>query len=143
MPNTGTLWWSLLWRLCAALLLTALVFNWSGLGGLFWDESLIKWKSSVLWFIYAVVFWLTGTFTPLKLMRALWGTRLGLGEKHWRVIGRGVFIVFLSLAALNALIAYGASTDTWINFKSFVSFPLIVAAVWVIAASVRRLHDPF
>jgi intracellular septation protein A len=140
MPNTGTLWWSLLWRLWAALLLTSLVFNWSGLGGLFWDERLFKWKWSVLWLLYAVVFWLTGTFSPLKLMRALWGTRLGLGAKHWRVIGRGVFIVFLSLAILNALVAYGASTDTWIIFMRF-AFPLIVAAVWVIAAAVRRLHD--
>jgi len=53
------------------------------------------------------------------LLFLVWGNRLNLGVRSWRVLGWGYCGLFLALAILNAAVAITASVETWVTFKAF------------------------
>ena len=80
------------------------------------DETFIKWKPSVLYWLAGVVF-IGGLAFGTNLVKAVMSEGISLPEPIWTrlCIAWGVF--FLFKGTLNLWVAYNFSTETWVNFK--------------------------
>ena len=99
------------------------------------DETFIKWKPTVLYWAGGGALLVSLAFGR-NLVKSIMGEDLALPEPIWSrlCIAWGVF--FLFAGALNLFVAFRYSTDTWVNFKVFGSFALIMGfavlqALWV------------
>lgn len=135
-----SLWWSFLWRLTAALFVLSFAIHplaqvlLSGID----PVAAIKYRPSVAWWLFAATFWAVGAASPRFVRAVLWGERLGLADAQWLTFCRGIAVFFVALGFANILVANVASTDTWVNFKLFAAFPLLVIALAPLALLVRR-----
>ena len=93
------------------------------------DETFIKWKPTVLYWIAGVVFLGALAFgkNPIKGVMSEGG--LELPEHVWTklCIAWGVF--FLFKGTLNLWVAYNFATEAWVNFKLFGFTALMIAFV--------------
>jgi intracellular septation protein len=93
------------------------------------DETFIKWKPTVLYWIAGVVFLGALAFgkNPIKGVMSEGG--LELPEHVWTklCIAWGVF--FLFKGTLNLWVAYNFDTEAWVNFKLFGFTALMIAFV--------------
>jgi intracellular septation protein len=99
------------------------------------DETFIKWKPTVLYWLAGVTF-LGGLAFGKNLVKAVMAEGLELPEHVWfkLCIAWGVF--FLFKGTLNLYIAYTYSTDFWVTFKLFGGMGLmlifiIAQALWI------------
>lgn len=102
------------------------------------DESFIKWKPTVLYWAGGGAL-LGGLAFGRNLVKSIMGEEgLALPEPIWTrlCVAWGVF--FLFAGALNLVIAFNYPTSTWVNFKVFGSFALILAFAVVQAFWVSR-----
>ena len=99
------------------------------------DETFIKWKPTVLYWLAGVSF-LGALAFGKNLVKAVMSEGLVLPEPVWKklCIAWGVF--FLFKGTLNLYVAYEFSTEQWVNFKLFggmgLMFAFVVAqALWL------------
>ena len=92
------------------------------------DETFIKWKPTVLYWLASVVF-LGGLAFKTNLIKAMMGENISLPEPVWfkLCVAWGAFFAFKG--ALNLWVAFNFSTDTWVNFKLFGGMGLMLAFV--------------
>lgn len=92
------------------------------------DETFIKWKPTVLYWLSSAVF-LGGLAFRANFVRAVIGEGVHLPEAIWTrlAIAWGVFFVFMG--TLNLWVAYHFSTEAWVNFKLFGGMGLLLAFV--------------
>jgi intracellular septation protein len=99
------------------------------------DETFIKWKPTVLYWLAGTAF-LGALAFGKNLVKAVMAEGLELPEPVWfkLCIAWGVF--FLFKGTLNLYVAYNFPTDTWVNFKLFGGMGLmllfvIAQALWL------------
>jgi intracellular septation protein len=100
------------------------------LGGLtiwFHNETFIKWKPSVLYWVTGLAFWLGPLVAGRNLLRLLLGEQLTLPDRVWQRLNFAWVAFFATMGLLNLWVAYTFSTDTWVNFKLFGSLGLMLA----------------
>jgi intracellular septation protein len=92
------------------------------------DETFIKWKPTVLYWLASVSF-LGALAFKTNLVKAAIGEGLVLPEPVWfkLCVAWGVF--FLFKGALNLWVAYNFPTNVWVNFKLFGGMGLMLAFV--------------
>jgi intracellular septation protein len=92
------------------------------------DETFIKWKPTVLYWLFAAAF-LGSLALKTNFVKAVMGEGLELPDPIWTklCIAWGVFFIFKG--ALNLYVAYHFSTDFWVNFKLFGGMGLLLAFV--------------
>jgi intracellular septation protein len=94
------------------------------------DETFIKWKPTVLYWLAGVVFLGALAFRQ-NLVKAVMSEAGGLNlpEPIWTrlCIAWGIFFIFKG--TLNLWVAYTFDTDTWVNFKLFGGMGLMLAFV--------------
>lgn len=83
------------------------------------NETFIKWKPSVLYWLFAVTLIGSNTLFKKNLMRALLGKKLTLPVRVWNRLNLGWSLFFACLGFVNLYVAYNYSTDTWVDFKLF------------------------
>jgi intracellular septation protein len=95
------------------------------------DETFIKWKPTVL-------YWLMGgalagglLFFRKNLLKSLMGAQLELPEAAWRAMNWSWVGFFALMGVLNLWVAFHFDTDTWVNFKLFGGLGLM--ALFVLA----------
>ena len=102
-----------------------LVVVFGGLTLFFQNEAFIKWKPTILYWVFAssiaVSLWVLKK-NPLK---ALLGEQLSLPEPVWRKVNLAWIGFFSAMGCLNLLIAFNFPTDTWVNFKLFGGMGLL------------------
>ena len=92
------------------------------------DETFIKWKPSVLYWLAGVVF-LGGLAMKTNLVKAVMGEGIALPEPIWKKLCIAWGIFFLCKGTLNLWVAYNFSTETWVNFKLFGGMGIMIAFV--------------
>ena len=92
------------------------------------DETFIKWKPTVLYWLAGVVF-LGALGFGKNLVKAVMSEGLELPEPVWTklCVAWGLFFVFKG--TLNLYVAYSFATDTWVNFKLFGGMGLMILFV--------------
>ena len=104
------------------------------------DETFIKWKPTVLYWVGGVVF-LGALAFGQNLVKAIMAEGIEMPEPIWRKLAIAWGAFFLLLGTLNLWVAYHFSTDTWVNFKVFGGTGLMLAFVIAQALWISR-HLP-
>jgi len=94
------------------------------------DESFIKWKPTVLYWVFAGAIFGAALFGR-NLIRGLMNAQLELPEAAWSRLNLSWGGFFAVMGFINLWVAFNYSTDDWVNFKLFGSMGLML--VFVIA----------
>lgn len=94
------------------------------------DESFIKWKPTVLYWVFAGAIFGAALFGR-NLIRGLMNAQLELPEVAWSRLNLSWGGFFAVMGLVNLWVAFNYSTDAWVNFKLFGSMGLML--VFVIA----------
>ncbi len=83
------------------------------------DETFIKWKPTVLYWLFAAVLAGAALLFHRNLIRAVMGAELKLPEPVWARLNWSWALFFALMGALNLYVAFNYPTDLWVNFKLF------------------------
>jgi intracellular septation protein len=83
------------------------------------DETFIKWKPSILYWLVGSLLMAGQLFFKKNGMKAVLGKQMVLPEHSWSIVNMSWGIFFVALGFINLFVAYRFSTDTWVNFKLF------------------------
>jgi intracellular septation protein len=89
----------------------------------FHNPIFVKWKPSIVFWIFGVAILGSHFFTKQPIMQRLMGTVLD-DKAHiplsvWKKLNLAWGIFFVALGGLNIYVAYSYSTDAWVNFKLY------------------------
>jgi intracellular septation protein len=104
------------------------------------DETFIKWKPTVLYWLAGAVF-LGALAFRTNLVKAVMGESVTLPEPIWTKLAVAWGVFFLFKGTLNLWVAYNFPTETWVNFKLFGGMGLMLVFVLAQAAWISR-HLP-
>ena len=127
----GMLWTSL-----------ALVVLFGGMTLVFRDETFIKWKPTVLYWLFAGVLLVSATLFGKNLIRKMLSEQVTLPEPLWARLNLAWAAFFALMGVANLFIAFNYPTDIWVNFKLFggmgLMFVFIVAQGFWLARYVEE-----
>jgi len=83
------------------------------------DELFIKWKPTVLSWLFALMFLGTQFIGKKYLIQRLIENTIKLPEPVWARINASWVVFFTTIGALNLYVVYHYDTNTWVNFKLF------------------------
>ena len=93
------------------------------------DETFIKWKPTVLYWLMGGALAAGMLVFRKNLLKSLMGAQLELPEPAWRVMNWSWLGFFAVMGVLNLWVAYSFSTDAWVNFKLFGGLGLMALFV--------------
>lgn len=97
----------------------AIVTVFGGATLLLHDENFIKWKPTVLYWIFSATLLFSNIVLHKNLMRSLLHEKLALPLHAWNRLNLIWSLFFAVLGFLNLYVAFNYSTDTWVTFKLF------------------------
>ena len=121
----------------------AIIVVFGGATLLLQDEVFIKWKPTVLYWLFGGV--LAGAMLAFRknLIRGLLSEQMALPEPVWARLNWSWVGFFVFMGALNLYVAYHYPTDLWVNFKVFGGIGLMIAFVVVQSLVLAKyLQDP-
>jgi intracellular septation protein len=83
------------------------------------DETFIKWKPTVLYWLFALVLAGAPLLFKRNPMRAMLAKQIELPDHAWDKLNWSWSGFFLFMGVVNLYVAYSFSTDMWVNFKLF------------------------
>lgn len=106
-----------------------LVVVFGGLTLAFQNEAFIKWKPTILYWVFAGSMTFSAFILKKNPIKAMLGEQLSLPEPVWGKLNLAWIVFFLVMGVLNLVIAFNFSTDTWVNFKLFGGMGLMLLFV--------------
>jgi intracellular septation protein len=105
------------------------------------DETFIKWKPTVLYWLFGAV--LAGSaLLKRNLIRTVLSQEMQLPDAVWARLNLAWVVFFAFMGAANLYVAFNYSTDSWVNFKLFGGMGLmllfVVAQALVLARYVEE-----
>ncbi|MGC4062969.1 MAG: septation protein A [Aquabacterium sp.] len=97
------------------------------LGGLtlwFHDETFIKWKPTIIYWLMAAGFLVTEIILGRKMLMQMMGGQIDAPDFVWKQLGWAWVLFFVGMGVLNLWVAYHFPTETWVNFKMWGSLGL-------------------
>jgi intracellular septation protein len=83
------------------------------------DETFIKWKPTVLYWLFGAVLAVSDLLLRKNLIRAMLAAKVQLPDAIWARLNWSWIAFFLFMGAANLAVAFNFSTDQWVNFKLF------------------------
>jgi len=96
-----------------------LVAAFGGLTLLLHDEMFIKWKPSVINWLFGTVFLGSMWIGKKPIIQRMLGGQVELPAVVWTKLNVAWSIFFVALGFINLYVVYNFDTDTWVNFKLF------------------------
>lgn len=93
------------------------------------DESFIKWKPTILYWLMGGALLAAQLFWKRNLLKSLMGAQMELPDAAWRAMNWSWIGFFAVMGALNLWVAFRFDTDTWVNFKLFGGLGLMLLFV--------------
>jgi len=115
------------------------------------DPLFIKWKTTVVYWLFAASFFGSQVFGEKTLTERVMGQAIQLDAALWRQLNLMWAVTFLALGAVNLYVLYNFSEQTWALFKVFgVTTLLFLVAVaqggWIFLKSPKdnpeQSHEP-
>jgi intracellular septation protein len=103
------------------------------------DETFIKWKPTVLYWLFSAVLAVAVLAFRKNLIRAMMESQVTLPDLVWGRLLASWIGFFAFMGALNIIVAYNFSTDAWVNFKLFGGIGLMLAFI-VLQALILARH---
>lgn len=105
------------------------------------DESFIKWKPTVLNWVFAVAFLGSQYFGKKNFIERMMGQTISLPSLVWRKLNISWVMFFIVLGIVNIYVIYNYDTDTWVNFKLFGMIGLTLLFVVAQSLYISRHMD--
>lgn len=83
------------------------------------DETFIKWKPTVLYWLFGLTLTVSSLFFKKNLIRSMMEQQISMPDAIWNKLNRAWAIFFVFLGGLNLFVAYNFTTEAWVNFKLF------------------------
>ncbi|HEY8119322.1 MAG TPA: septation protein A [Methylophilaceae bacterium] len=83
------------------------------------DESFIKWKPTVLYWVFTISLLVTNIFFKKNIIRSLMEKQISMPDAIWSRLNLAWAAFFALLGVLNLYVAFNYSTNTWVDFKLF------------------------
>jgi intracellular septation protein len=93
------------------------------------DDTFIKWKPTVLYWLFTVVLVAAELFWSKNLIRTVMQQQITLPDPIWRRLNHAWAGFFAVMGVLNLYVAYNFATETWVDFKLFGTMGLMVLFV--------------
>jgi intracellular septation protein len=106
-----------------------LVVVFGGMTLIFQNESFIKWKPTILYWVFAGSMMFSAVVLKKNAIKAMLGEQLSLPEAIWGKVNWAWIGFFVTMGILNLLIAFNFPTDVWVNFKLFGGMGLMLLFV--------------
>ena len=95
------------------------------------NETFIKWKPTVLYWLFGVALVVSASVFRRNLIRLMLSEQVQLPEHLWTRLNWSWVAFFAFMGAANLYVAYNYPTDLWVDFKLFGGTGLMVAFVVV------------
>lgn len=102
------------------------------------DDTFIKWKPTVLYWLFGGTLTVGALVFKKNLVRAMMQHQVVLPEGIWTRLLMSWIGFFTLMGILNLYVAYNYSLDAWVNFKLFGGLGLMIAFVLVQAVMLAR-----
>jgi len=102
------------------------------------DDTFIKWKPTVLYWLFGGVLAVSALAFRKNLVRSMMEKQVSLPDGIWSRLLTSWIGFFAVMGALNLYVAYNYSLDTWVNFKMFGGIGLMLAFVLLQAAMLAK-----
>ncbi|TAN49397.1 MAG: septation protein A [Methylococcaceae bacterium] len=126
-----------------SLLTLGIILLFGGLTLFFQDEQFIKWKPTIINWLFGAAFLLSRWWGKQPLLERMMQGNLELPDSVWRRLNYLWITFFFTMGAVNLLVIYNFDTETWVNFKLFGMLGLTFA--FILGQSVylyRYLPEP-
>jgi len=107
----------------------ALVVVFGGATLILRDETFIKWKPTVLYWLFAITLFCSAQFFGKNLIRAMLEKQVELPETLWTRLNFAWTGFFAVMGVVNLYVAFNFSTDTWVSFKLFGGMGLMIVFI--------------
>ncbi len=102
----------------------------------FHDETFIKWKPTVLYWLLSITLFVSVILFDKNWIRAAMSKHISLSDNSWSVLNTAWGVFFILMGFANLYVASYYSTDIWVNFKLFGSTALmaiflIIQVIWL------------
>ena len=120
------------------------------LGGatlIFQDEAFIKWKPTVVNWLFGLVFIGSQFIGKKSIVQRMMESNVELPEQIWPRLNMAWAVFFIFLGFLNLYVAFSGhyDTDTWVNFKMFgmigLTFVFIIAQAFFIGRYIKEPEE--
>ncbi|MDO9371777.1 MAG: septation protein A [Gammaproteobacteria bacterium] len=101
------------------LVTLALIVVFGGATLLLHDEMFIKWKPSVLNWLFGAAFLVSQLVSDKNLAQRMLGANISLPAAVWTRLNLSWAVFFIAVGFANLYVVYYFDTDTWVNFKLF------------------------
>ncbi len=105
------------------------------------DEEFIKWKPTVVNWLFGAVFLGSQYIGAKPVVERMMGQALELPAAIWRRLNMSWVLFFFALGGVNLYVVYNFDTDTWVNFKLFgmmgLTLGFVVAQSFYLARHVK------
>lgn len=93
------------------------------------DDTFIKWKPTVLYWIFAVVLLASAALFGKNLIRAMLEAQVDAPDHIWSKLNAAWAVFFTAMGAANLFVALSFPTDIWVSFKLFGTMGLMLAFI--------------
>lgn len=101
------------------LITLAIIVVFGGATLLLQDELFIKWKPTVVNWLFALVFIGSHFFGEKTIIERMMSANITLAKDKWSQLNWSWSGFFVFLGVTNLYVVYNYDTDTWVNFKLF------------------------
>jgi intracellular septation protein len=102
------------------------------------DDTFIKWKPTVLYWLFGVVLAVAALGFRKNLVRSMMEHQVSLPEEIWGRLLVSWIVFFAVMGVLNLYVAFNFSLDAWVNFKMFGGIGLMLAFVLLQAVMLAK-----
>lgn len=120
------------------LVTLGLIIVFGGATLLLQDEMFIKWKTSVINWLFCLAFLGSQFIGEKPLVQRMMGSAINLPAAIWNRLNLAWSLFFLALGFINLYVIYNFDTDTWVNFKLFGMLGLTLAFVIIQGLFITR-----
>ncbi|MCI0653765.1 MAG: septation protein A [Methylococcaceae bacterium] len=124
------------------LVTLAMIIVFGGATLFFKDETFIKWKPTVINWIFGLAFLVSQFVGKRPIVERLMGGSINFPSMIWRRLNMMWALFFIALGGANLFVIYSFDTNTWVNFKLFGMFGLMLLFVFIQAIYLSRHMSP-
>lgn len=110
------------------------------------NELFIKWKPTVLYWIFAGAIFVGQWAMSKNVMRVLLEKKISLPDDVWTRLNLWWGAFFLALGGINLAVAYTVSTAAWVNFKLFgvmgLMMVFVIAQAAMLSPHIKEVPGP-
>lgn len=93
------------------------------------DETFIKWKPSILYWVFTAILLLSNLLFRKNLIRIMMQEKIALPLHVWNYLNLAWSLFFAVLGVVNLYVAFNYPTATWVNFKLFGATGMMFAFI--------------